>query len=66
MAEFWLYLFTALALVFVIEGLIYAFFPDAVRKMMAYAISIPVQSLRMTGLLMAALGFFFVWLFQSL
>lgn len=56
------YILTAFALVFVIEGLLYALFPDAIKKLMAMAITMPVSQLRMTGVVMAATGFGFVWL----
>jgi uncharacterized protein len=56
------YILTAFAMVFVIEGLLYALFPDAIRKMMAYAIMLPVQQLRLVGLVMATTGFGIVWL----
>lgn len=62
MGSFTLYIMTALALVFVIEGLIYALFPDAVKRMMALATSMESAQLRTFGLLMAGLGFVMVWL----
>ncbi len=65
MESFSLYILTAFALVFVIEGLIYALFPDSVRKMMAMAIQMPSEKLRLFGLVMAATGFGLVWLLQA-
>ncbi|GJL86204.1 MAG: hypothetical protein DHS20C02_19790 [Micavibrio sp.] len=65
MSSFTLYILTAFALVFVIEGLIYALFPDSVRKMMAMAIQMPPEKLRMFGFVMAATGFGLVWLLQA-
>jgi uncharacterized protein YjeT (DUF2065 family) len=53
---FTLALLTAFFLVFVIEGLIYALFPDQVKKLMAMALSMPTQPLRIFGLLMASYG----------
>lgn len=58
------YILTAIALVFVIEGLLYALFPDQIRRMMAVAIMMPVPQLRMIGLVMALTGFCFVWLLE--
>jgi len=63
--DFTLYILTAFALMFVIEGLIYALFPDAVQRMMAMAISLPQQRLRRFGLAMATLGFFIIWMMPS-
>ncbi len=62
MGDFALYIFTALALVFVIEGLIYALFPDGVRRMMALALTMPPGQLRAFGFAMACTGFLIVWL----
>lgn len=56
MSEFTFFIVTALALVLVIEGLIYAIFPDQVRKMMAMAVMMPVNQLRSVGLVMALVG----------
>ncbi|MCB9990554.1 MAG: DUF2065 domain-containing protein [Rhodospirillales bacterium] len=65
MSDFALYITTAFALIFVIEGLLYALFPDGIRRMFALALSLPPEKLRATGLVMAALGFCMVWLLQS-
>ena len=59
------YIITAFALVFVIEGLLYALFPDAMRRLMAMAITMPVSQLRLTGFVMAVTGFCMVWLMES-
>lgn len=59
-------LLTAFALVFVIEGLLYALFPEALRKMMALALSIPLQNLRFFGFTMALTGAFIAWLISKL
>ena len=55
--EFTLYIVTAIALVLVVEGLIYLLFPDKVRQLMAMAVMMPVKNLRMLGLAMAITGF---------
>lgn len=65
MTNFTLYILTAFALVFVIEGLIYALFPDSVRKIMAMAVHLPSEKLRMFGFVMAATGFGLVWMLQA-
>lgn len=66
MNDFTIYVLTALALVFVIEGLIYALFPKAVQRMMAFAVQSAPAKLRNFGLIMAALGAFFVWLLTKI
>jgi uncharacterized protein YjeT (DUF2065 family) len=55
-------LWTALALVLVIEGILYALFPDGMKKMMAQVVSVPAPILRGVGLAAACLGVGFVWL----
>lgn len=52
----------AIGLVFVIEGLLYAAFPEAMKKMMSMALSLPDNSMRSGGLLAAAGGIVVIWL----
>lgn len=66
MDGFGLYLATSLALICVIEGLLYALFPDLVRRLMTQAIIMPAPRLRLFGLSMAAAGFGMVWLLRAL
>jgi len=63
--EFGSYILTSLALVFVIEGLLYALFPGGIRKMMAMAIEMPPEKLRLLGAVMALTGFGLVWMLQA-
>lgn len=62
MGEFILFLATALALVFVIEGLIYALFPEQIKAYMRLALELPPAQFRVIGGTMAAIGFIIVWL----
>ena len=55
-------LVTALGLALAIEGVLYALFPDAMRKMMAQILSQPPTVVRTSGLLAAAVGVVIVWL----
>ena len=57
-------LFTALALVLVIEGIFYALFPGAMKRMMAAILPISSSSLRSAGLLAAMVGLGIVWLIR--
>lgn len=52
---------TALALVLVIEGALYALFPDRMKRMMAEALRLPDETLRNFGLIAAAIGVGLVW-----
>lgn len=49
-------LLAALGLAFVIEGLLYAAFPEQMKRMVAQMIALPSQQLRMAALGMAAAG----------
>lgn len=66
MNDFTLYILTALSLVFVIEGLVYALFPEAVRRMMALALSLPPERLRLFGAAGVAAGLSMIWAMQAL
>jgi hypothetical protein len=66
MSEASLQLAIALALILVIEGLLYAIFPDIVKRMMEMAIKTDRIKLRRFGLAMAIAGVGLVWLFQHL
>ncbi len=54
----------ALALAFVIEGVIYALFPDAMKRMMAQVIPLPSSLLRSVGLAAVGLGVVAIWLIR--
>ena len=55
----------ALALVAVIEGALYALFPDAMRRSLALVLSQPTERIRMIGLIAATFGVGMVWLLRS-
>ncbi len=58
-------LFTALALVLVLEGTLWAVAPDGMKRAVVVALSMTSQKLRVGGLIAAALGVFFVWLMRG-
>jgi uncharacterized protein YjeT (DUF2065 family) len=58
-------LITALGLALAIEGILYALFPDTMRKMMAQILSQPPAVVRTTGLMAAAAGVVVVWLVRG-
>lgn len=51
----------ALALILVIEGGLYAAFPEGMKRMALQIEKIPVSSLRSAGLLAATVGVGIVW-----
>ncbi|HME28359.1 MAG TPA: DUF2065 domain-containing protein [Pseudolabrys sp.] len=52
----------ALGLVFVIEGVIFAAFPDAAKRAMASVLETPDISVRLIGIGSALVGLIIVWL----
>ncbi len=57
---------TAIGLVFVIEGLLYALAPGRLKSMMAMAEQLPEEMLRTGGLLSIGAGVAIVWVARSL
>jgi uncharacterized protein len=55
-------LLTAGALVLVIEGVLYALFPGAMRRAIQMALELPEPVLRRSGLVAAVIGVAIVWL----
>ncbi|HXZ22975.1 MAG TPA: DUF2065 domain-containing protein [Pseudolabrys sp.] len=55
----------ALGLVFVIEGLVFAAFPEATKKAMNSVLETPDLSLRLIGIGSAIVGLFLVWLVRG-
>ncbi|MDP6304668.1 MAG: DUF2065 domain-containing protein [Alphaproteobacteria bacterium] len=58
-------LFTALALILVIEGALYALFPEGMKRVIAVALDIPAVTLRRAGLVSAMVGVVLVWLLRG-
>jgi len=56
---------TAIGLVLVIEGVLYALFPGTVRRMLALLMTQPPVAVRAAGLAGAALGVVVVWLVRG-
>jgi len=52
---------TALALILVIEGIVYALFPELIRRLAARTTGTSAQALRIGGLIAAFLGVILVW-----
>jgi uncharacterized protein YjeT (DUF2065 family) len=55
----------AFGLVFVIEGLIFAAFPDAAKRAMTSVLETPDISLRLIGIGSALVGLIVVWLVRG-
>jgi uncharacterized protein len=55
----------ALGLVFVIEGLVFAAFPEAAKRAMSSVLETPDLSLRLIGIGSAVVGLIMVWLVRG-
>ncbi|MFQ5955301.1 MAG: DUF2065 domain-containing protein [Kiloniellales bacterium] len=58
-------LLTAFALVLVIEGVLYALFPEAMQRMMTRALELPPSTLRYGGLALALVGLVLAWIVRG-
>ncbi len=65
MTEFLVHIFLAIALIFVIEGLIYAVFTTQIQKVMKLASEMDPEKFRYYGASMVALGVMGIWLIQK-
>lgn len=56
---------TALGLLFVIEGVLYAMFPEGMQRMMQQAIGLAPSMLCIGGVIAMIFGFLVVWLVRG-
>ncbi len=56
---------TGLAFFLIIEGMIYALFPQAMKRMAAEIHKIPHSAIRVSGVVALAFGVFGVWLIRG-
>ena len=56
---------TALALILVIEGVLYALFPDSMKRILNQMMTVPATSLRTMGLVSVVIGVALVWLMRG-
>lgn len=57
--------FSALALAIIIEGLLYAAFPEQMKKMLASLQSMPASTIRAVALACAAAGLVLLWFIRG-
>lgn len=58
-------LLTALALILVIEGVLYALFPDGMKRILVQVMAMPSGTMRTAGLVAATVGVVVVWLLRG-
>lgn len=56
---------TALGLVFVIEGLVFAAFPGPAKRAVAAMLETPEATLRLVGLISAVIGLVVIWVMRN-
>lgn len=54
-----------IAFVLVLEGALYALFPDGMKRMLATVLAYPPEILRITGLVAAIIGVGVAWLCRA-
>ena len=54
-------LIIAIGLLFFIEGILYALFPSKMKNMLKKLEKLPINKLRLNGLIFAIIGFAIVW-----
>ena len=68
MAQIGLWLSFALigfGLILIVEGLIYAIFPEGMKKLLTRMIDMPVSALRLGGLVAAVIGLALLWAMKA-
>ena len=58
-------LLIGIGLLFFIEGMLYALFPSKMKNMLKVIENLPINQLRISGLLFALIGFIIVWYFKG-
>ena len=57
-------LIIAIGLLLFIEGILYALFPSKMKNMLKIVEKIPINQLRVGGLIFSLIGFVIVWYFK--
>ena len=58
-------LLAAVCVAFVLEGILYALFPEGMRRMMARVLGMPEHQVRLAGLVTAGAGVIGLWLVRG-
>lgn len=57
--------FVAIGLAIAIEGILYALFPDGMKRMMMQVLATPSTSIRTAGITAALIGVALIWLVRG-
>jgi len=58
-------LITAIGLMLVLEGALYALFPNAMKRMAAEMLNASEQSIRVMAVIIAIIGVFIIWIVRA-
>ena len=58
-------LIIAIGLLLFIEGILYALFPSKMKNMLKAIEKMPINQIRLSGLIFALIGFVIVWYYKS-
>jgi uncharacterized protein len=58
-------LIIAIGLLFFIEGILYALFPSKMKNMLKKLEKLPLNQLRISGLIFAIIGFLIIWYLKT-
>ena len=58
-------LITAFGLFLIIEGLLYALFPNTMKSMIGKMLNSSNETLKWTGIISAVIGLIIIWLFKE-
>jgi uncharacterized protein YjeT (DUF2065 family) len=58
-------LLAAVCIAVMIEGILYALFPDAMRRLVAQVLGMPEEQIRIIGLVAAGIGLLGLWLVRG-
>lgn len=58
-------LLAAVCIAFVIEGILYALFPEAMRRFIAQVLGMPEGQIRIAGLAAAGIGLLGLWIVRG-
>lgn len=57
--------FVAIGLAIALEGILYALFPDAMKKIIMQVLTMPTSAVRTTGVTLAMIGVVIIWLIRG-
>lgn len=57
--------FVAIGLALALEGILYALFPDGMKKIIMQVLTMPASAVRTTGVTLALIGVLIIWFIRG-